>query len=379
MTEQLICILKSELRQTPAVLPPDTDWEKLGELAERQKLLPFVADFISRLPEKDRPAGSAAADLKTRQALALSCRGYQARAIGDICAALDEADIDYLLFKGAVTRFRYPREDLRTMSDIDLLYKPQDHERFRKAMEGAGFTDHEAGRKNDTYRRLPFVCVEAHRELVPAGSRFSGYCGGVWRRAKKCTDGARYEMTAEDEYIFCLIHLAGHFLKGGAGVRFFVDVYFYENTPMDRGYLTSELKKIGLYDFYRTAAALCDMWFGDGAGDDRLRKIAAFVLSGGLFGTKGRASDLAVEGGKMRFALRACFPSYEEMCSMYPWLTGKKILLPVSWAHRGVTGIFRRRGNVRRQMRRLSEGDAESGRRLREFLADCGLKEEKEK
>ncbi len=366
MTRLLIEMIKRVLRGERAVCPPDADWQKLIKLADRHKVMPFVARYAD---EKGVPA-----ELKQRAALALACQGYQGRALADIRAALETAGVDFLLFKGAVTRRRYPSEDLRTMSDIDLLYKPEAHEAFCRAMRAAGFPDREAGRKNDTYRRRPFVCVEAHREMVPASSPYAAYCAGVWERARPA-EGTNhtYEMTAEDEFIFCLIHLAQHFQKGGAGLRFIADVYVYDGAVRDRAYLAGELEKLGLSEFYQNISALAAHWFGDGPADPLTERIGRFVLSGGLFGTKGRSSDLAVEGGRWRFVRNACFPSYGEMRSMYPWLDGRKVLLPCAWAYRGVTGVFRRRGNVKRQMERLTAGDAEQGKKLRAFFKECGL------
>ena len=203
-------------------------------------------------------------------------------------------------------------------------------------------------RKNNTYYLRPHVCVEAHRQLVPSDSSFFPYCSGVWERAH-LKEGTKYgyEMTTEDELVFNIIHLAIHFLEGGAGIRFILDVYVYNHLQIDFEYTRKELEKLVLMEFYQNVSDLAENWFGDGEATEISEKLSRFVLNNGTFGTRDNSSALAVKDGRLQYLMRMCFPSYMEMTSIYSWLNGKKVLLPIAWLMRGFSVLKNKRESCR--------------------------------
>ncbi len=370
---ELIAIIASQLNNTVPDLEV-TDWRRLLKLAKSHGLLQYIALFADNLPEEKLPDERVLSYLFDVEMQETMRSANQLDAVAEMQEAMEQNGVYNLAVKGSVTKLRYENEILRTMGDIDLLYKPGQHHVFKTLMLSLGYGDYQEGRKNDTYTRPPFITVEAHRELVESGSAYAEYYRDIWSMAQP-KDGLRYtyEMRVEDELVFHIVHLAEHFKEGGAGVRFIIDVYVYSLIEMDQDYVEQELTKLGLNEFYHNILALADYWFADGEGTELTEQLADFIMDGGVFGDKANAAALAVEEGRAKHLLKVCFPDYDSMKSMFPWLEGKGVLLPYAWGLRGVRALRHRKGNVRTHMNAIKTGDAETAKALRQFYTACGL------
>ncbi len=350
------------------------NWTWLIDYAKSHGVLQCVAYYASKLADERKP-DKKVCDYLSNVLMQESVRSEnQLYAVKSICDKCEESGIDTLVVKGAVTKSRYIDPLYRSMSDIDILYRDKQHNKFKDVMFSLGYKDYREGRKNDTYNMPPFISVEAHRSLLANESEYFEYYSDIW---DKCLlkDGCKYtyEMSIEDEFVFNIIHLAEHFKHGGVGVRFIMDVYVYDNSDFDRDYFENELRKLNLYEFYLNISALSKYWFSDGESTELIEKLSDFVLSNGIFGTKENIADLYVSEGKLSFLLRTCFPEYEDMKSMFLWLEGRKYLLPYAWMLRAFKSIKYRKNNVKAQFSRAKNGDINKGKKIKAFYKECGL------
>jgi hypothetical protein len=370
---QLFQVIRYFLNNDPVT--EELDWQKLLKFAEKHSLAQFVYLYMNHLPKGQRPDAEMQRCIVRSHSYIVAKQISQNAAIEDIHSALEENGCFHLFFKGSVTRKRYKDPFWRSMSDIDFLYQESQHKIVKKALLEKEFSGYVEGRKNDTYYCLPHVCVEAHRQLVPSNSSYYSYCAKVWERAH-LAEGCKYlyEMGVEDELIFNIIHLAIHFLEGGAGIRFILDVYVYNQLEIDFQYVEHELSEIDLLDFYKNISVLAENWFGSGEKNELSEKLADFILENGTFGTSENSSALAVSEGRLRYLRRMCFPGYEEMTSIYPWLNGKAILLPFAWVRRGVGVLTQKTEKLNAQIIKTKQGDRKLGKELHRFYRECGLR-----
>ena len=56
-----------------------------------------------------------------------------------VTAAFEENGIDYMLLKGSRMKALYPRQELRNMSDADVLIRMEQYDRICPIMESLGF------------------------------------------------------------------------------------------------------------------------------------------------------------------------------------------------------------------------------------------------
>ena len=371
--KQLFQIIRYFLNNEP--MTDELDWFSVWSFAKKHSLEQFVALYMNKLPEEQRPNSELESEISEYYALLVTTHTNQAIAVSSIHLALEELNCYHLFMKGSVTKERYAIPFYRSMGDIDFLYQESQHDQVKMALLEEGFTDYKEGRKNDYYYRRPYVRVEAHRQLVPSDSSYYSYCSRVWQRVHVAS-GCKYcfEMSLEDELIFNIIHLAIHFLEGGAGIRFILDVYVYNRYKMDTQYIEQELTELDLLEFYHNISDLADNWFGEGKETEISKKIGQFVLSNRTFGTAENASALAVREGRLRHLRKLFFPSFNEMYSLYPWLRQRKYLLPLSWIIRGFRVQKNKKRTIRSQLRKTRQGDIKLGQDLYAFYKECGLR-----
>ena len=372
--KQLFQIIRYFLNNEPMIDEP-LDWPCVWSFAMKHRLEMFVALYMKKISEELRPDSELQSEISTHCAKLLAIHVNQKAAVTSIHSVLETRRCYHLFMKGTVTKKRYEEPFYRSMVDIDFLYQESQHEQVKQALLDNGFTDYREGRKNDFYNRKPYVSVEAHRQLVPSDSSYYSYCSRVWQRSH-IASGCKYcfEMSLEDELIFNIIHLAIHFLEGGAGIRFIMDVYVYNSYQMDKQYIERELTELDLLEFYHNISDLANHWFGDGEETEISRKIGQFVLDNSIFGTAKNSSALAVRKGRLRYLRRMFFPSLNEMSSLYPWLKKRKYLLPVAWIIRGFKVLKNKNKAIRAQLNKARQGDVKRGRDIVEFYEECGLR-----
>lgn len=375
-TEQLLTLIGAALNGARWRADADTDWTALLHLAARHGLQHIVAQTAL---QEENAAALPPALLARMQKLcmqAVAVRTTQDFEAERMMRYFDEHGLFLAPIKGLCTRERYPDAALRSMGDLDLLYDAGQTAAVRAAMAALGYTDFREGRKNDTWSLPPYVHAELHRELLAAESvQYAASRAIRGRLVPVAGTRRRFRMTAEDEYLFNLIHFADHLRRGGAGVRFVMDVYVYEQTPLDRTVLRAELEKLGLQTFYENIRAVAVGWFSGAAAalTEPQTRLAQFILNGGVFGSDDDVSAAAVRGGRVSALMRSCFPGYESMRSMFPWLERAPVLLPFSWMLRGCRAVSHRPDHVRAVLRQAVRGDRQRGRELETFFAACGL------
>ena len=357
------------------------DWKHLIQLAKSHSILHLIYYGLERIPTELRP------DSETTQYLyqcamrevVRSCN--QTEGTEELLRAFEKEEIYVMAVKGVCTKTRYPQAELRSMGDIDILYKAHQNDQVKRAMAGLGYILDAEGRKHDHYSRKPYLNMEMHRELVATDSIYNTYYESVWDRAKQ-KEGFDfvYEMSLEDEYIYNIIHLVEHFQNGGVGIRFLMDVCIYNRMEdMDWDYVKREFETLGLWDFYQNISKLANVWFNPETKDVKevdstLDQMERYIIMNGTFGSqKNQAAVSVSKEGKLAFLLKTVFPNLKNMQSMFPWLEKWPILLPVSWGIRIVRSLLFRKDNVKAQLNKYQHGNAEYGKELEKFFEKCGL------
>lgn len=264
-------------------------------------------------------------------------------------SALTEAGIDLLPVKGCWLKELYPDIDYRQMSDLDMLIPPEKVQDAKRVMLSLGFqTDAFENQPNHAgYLKPPYTEVELHTALLLEDD---GYYDDVWMRAlPEPSFKGLYRLSAEDEYIFYLLHLNKHLESSGTGIRSILDSVIYRRVypNMDRNYLQRELEKLGLWGRTKQLEMLSDCWFTTGQPLlEELDSMAAFILSAGSYGTLDNYSrrqlkklEGTYKNPVVRFfaywIVRICRPR-KEMENAYPILQKIPVLLPLFWLHRAI-------------------------------------------
>ena len=139
--------------------------------------------------------------------------------------------IEFIPLKGAVIRQYYPEPYMRTSCDIDILVHEEDLERAKNALVSAlNYKSSEKISFHDiSLFSLGGIHLELHYNLKEKRQNLDELLGKVWDYAVNTKEGKYFKLQSPEFYIFYHIaHMANHFLRGGCGIRTFIDLYFIE-------------------------------------------------------------------------------------------------------------------------------------------------------
>lgn len=382
----LITIINHALHGNP--LPqsfltlPTEEKERLLQFSGKQGVLPFLQcfpDFQGKNPEiqgrfRNMLMTYVYQDALLAEGMKLLLNTFEAEGI--FCVPL----------KGIRTKSLYPSSELRSMGDLDILYKKEQTQKLQKVMADLGYQWDGEAAKHDHYQKGDMI-VEMHRELLSAESRAYEYFHKIWERVRP-VEGKNYvcEMTLEDHYLFTLYHLIEHFIRGGIGIRMVLDIYIiYYMHDLDREYLRREIGKLQIEEFERNIRLLSLRWFGTEEEreaaqvpeDFHWEELENYIVGGGVFGSKENEviNDSLRSSGGWRYLFHVAFPSYSAMQTVFSWLK-TPLLLPAAWTVRAWNVLTKRRENLHLQTERAREIRKLSGKKRDEqskFLARWGL------
>ena len=344
----LIALLKSAVTGEKEALPPDFAPEAAAAMAAKQGVLCLM--YQGAVTCGVRWDGNLMSKLRQAGYRSLLRSEGQMAALEKLFREFDARGIDYLPLKGCVLKPLYPRADLRPMGDADLLIRPAQFEAAAAVMASLGYTRKVESDHTDNWT-CPELYVELHRCPVPAADReYYRYYGDGWHLAVH-TDAHRFELSAEDHFLFLLTHFARHYRDSGIGCRHVLDLYVYLRAfpGLDEAYVVTEAEKLGLSAFYTNVRRLLRVWFEGETPDAVTELMTAFVFSGGAWGTleAGMYAQALQSAGKPKNPwLQTLFPSLRTMQNRYDLLRKWSMLLPVMYVVRWFDVLLFSRENV---------------------------------
>lgn len=279
-----------------------------------------------------------------------------------ILKKFEENKIKNVPLKGFEIKRVYPSEDMRQMSDLDILISLNDRENVRAILEELGYTTKKFGEgKDDIYYKKPVMNIEMHNNLFE--SRTKEIYEYFYRLSsmEKILQKTEYSYTfsKEDTLIYGIMHLVKHFKSGGIGIRNIIDWWLYTNKYKDIlnwEYIESSLKELNIYEFYKNIISLGDFWFGEEEGTELILQLEEYVISSGIYGVaSNRYLNLFIENSengsnrsKIKVLKNLTFPEYSVMSEIYPILVEKRYLLPFYYIVRVLEIlIYRRKGKIK--------------------------------
>ena len=356
----ITALVKSALTGEKAEVSENFDWDNALNTAKKHQIVPLIYYGIM-YSEIEAPKDIfAETENITYQCIAVNHnRLYE---LEKLYRAFEESGIEYMPLKGAVMKCHYPKPEMRTMGDADILIKPLQYEKIRVTMQGLGFreileSDHELVWDKKT------IHIELHKRLIPSYNKdYYAYYGEGWSFARP-ENKSRFKLSDEDTFIYIFTHYAKHYRDGGIGIRHITDLYVYLSAKPDlnKEYIEAELKKLNLLDFYNNTVHTLKVWLNDEKPDEMSDFISEKIFESGSYGTyKAHIMSGAVKasksGGNVRIkrVIRLIAPPYGHMRDKYPVLKKAPFLLPAMWIVRLTEILFKKRDGIDRQRKELS-------------------------
>lgn len=378
--KNMISIIRASIDGTVPDVSDDFDYEKAYSFAQSMQIIPLVCYGIEKLPDAYSDTGSKKF-LKSTISYSFFCE-RQDREIEEILSAFDKEQVEYMRLKGTAIKKLYPRTEMRLMSDADILINKKQYSKIKKIMNSFGYaekveSDHEfVWSKDNTY-------IELHKRLIPSYNKdYYKYFGDGWRLAKKKSDKPNeYVMSNEDCFIYLFVHYAKHYRDAGIGIKHLTDFYVYlkHYSELDWEYISKELEKLQLYEFWLTTKNVLDVWFNGKKCDEKSAFVTRRIFCGSAYGT--REAKILSDGVKISKSTKhvrakrfwkSVFPSYQDLKQGYKFLKYLPVLLPIAWLIHCLRVIFNPK-RIARKTKDLKAISAENVKSYQDELNYVGL------
>lgn len=384
MTEQqkiFLDIIKSGLSGEKAEIPSDFDFKYAVSVAKKHQLLPI---FFFGIRNSEITLDSEIESELTA--------GIYANMVID-CNQMNEAEelkqifrtqkIDFAMLKGSHLKSLFPKSVMRSMSDFDILIRPDQIEAAKELVKARGYifiteTDHVTEWAKGSYFHL-----ELHKKLVPSTEMFGAYYSDSWKYFYPVKDGENeYVMLPSDEYIFIFLHFTKHYISGGVGIRQMLDLWVFseKEKAIDYGYVEQQLETLGLVEFWKNICDTLQCWMNGAISTEKTDFITDFIFSSGVFGTRKnylistavKSNEIPESAGRRRI-FQLFFLPYSGMCIKYPVLKKYPVLLPFYWVKRLITALFFKRKKGMTHLREFSEMNGEEIKSAKSAYEYVGL------
>ncbi len=383
----------------------ETDWEGAYKLANKSKLAPVMSDVIKQQSsvsdEMRKKWGNCALMVYMRQASSFKvlCR---------IIEAIENAGIDYAVFKGPIISDAYPNFLYRSSSDTDILVDSKDNHQVEEIIKSFGydFIEGKSKEKVHNFRNLKLKhTIELHTTVF---EDYEGTKIDILKGAGIEDPANRIQVTIKgknirtinwnEHFIYLMFHMIKHFMLEGAGVKFMTDITLFVNKNKDK--LSSEffwewMDKCNYTAFCENFFTICIKYFDMDpflmvgrkaqATDEVLDcMLTDFIYVGDKNELRNRRWQLVgsispyftgeaatTANNKFGRIMSFAFPKAELLGERYSYAKKHKVLLPVAWVHRGVHRTWwsrNRKAEYYSDMQTISVVDAKLG-----LLGSVGL------
>ena len=345
------------------------DWQNIFKRAQTHHVLPLIYESVYHISDLQDSAFAAMKQQVRFQMMLQTMKTYD---FLDLNRHLREQGIRPLVVKGIVCRNLYPKPDLRSSGDEDVLIPVQQFCGCHEAMESFGMSVAEPGADLAEAHEIPYrkknssLYIELHKYLFPPENEAYGdlnrFFVGVFDRAVEETFQGEAVLTmAPTDHLFYLIcHSLKHFLHSGFGIRQVCDIVLFaeryghridweqvlENCREIRAEkFAAAVFRIGENHLEFDAAAACypDAWRQTEIDEmPMLHDLLDSGIYGGAELSRKHSSTITLtaaaaqkQGAKSPNGLMASlFPSVDTMKKRYPYLSKHPYLLPVAWGSR---------------------------------------------
>ena len=367
----LIELSRAYLDEERISLKGDIDYKRLYSLAREHNLCGVLYCAVKNAESKDVIEKELFNRLENTFFDLVYTSNMQVQTLGEVKALLSQAQIRFVLFKGAVLRNLFPVAESRSMGDTDLLIDKENRNKVKELLTANGFICKSSNGPVWDYEKNG-VLFEVHTSALN-GKAGSGDVKEHFENAIERAVFNGYEGVFPDEYHFeyLIAHIAHHFCFYGAGIKLVLDlaaVLKKCNVNLDRVLLN--LSECELSDFARVILSVCFKWYGVGRDFGiSTQKTEDFLACHGAFGNSNRSTAAVLERraieenaslGKISSKMRLLFPSYEKMKEIpyIKFIEDRPYLTPLAWAYRLFYNIKNRKDFMKTAVSELGSDNA---------------------
>lgn len=269
------------------------------------------------------------------------------KTIAKIINVFNEDLIDVILLKGLILRNYYPKPELRTMGDADILIKKKDLKNVEDVLVSCGFKFKDETSVDVSYENDRDFRIEVHWKLIDGEK--DNIFETIWDDVIELDfyGTKAYAMTPTDMLTYQFIHLSKHKKEKGFGVRQLSDLVVLiesEYNNIDWKKFKYNIEKVKLEKFVQATFFICNKLLQltipqvfinlIDDNDKYIDELINYIISGGVHG-RADGSDFLIRKSRMTLYI-----TIEELAYRYKYVIKYPILIPMAWVHRIIDWIF---------------------------------------
>ena len=365
--EQIIDLLNASIHNTVPKLDygKNVEWDNLINEANAHSITGLLYPALKNI--KDNNISKEVIDKLKRYTFNEAIgQSNHIKRTAEILSLFNENNIPVIVLKGLVVREYYPKPDLRTMCDSDVIIHKNDLERVRKLLLERGFVEEE-----DAGHHIAFMKgglnLEVHWTLANESFRKGQECfqEKIWDDAMKIKVGGvdTLSLSLEDLALHLCAHMASHMAISGFGVRQLADLVLlveHKGNEIDWDEFKDKAKKSGLTQFSTGMFKVCNYLFDmeipkqlnikNSRNDEEIIKLVVNdIFTGGVYGQRDLSFSFRAQVGydidddstfsMLKRYIQVILPPISKLSDRYAYAKKYKILLPAAWIHHIYVGI----------------------------------------
>lgn len=362
-SKYLIKLIKNVINEeeiSPA--PNGIDWESFVTLLKKQQVYSIVAEALQSfdMPQEQKQELVAYSQSELIKILAMKSE------FEEIEQELEKNQIKYMMLKGSVLRSYYPKEKMRQMSDMDILYDVSKRDSLVKIMKKRGYHLTATCENSDDFFKKPFYTFEWHRDLffdeADFSPRFDLWEKGIQDKEKKY----KYHIEPTQHFVYTVCHMYKHYITNGCGIRFLCDIYLMlkNDKRIDIKSAQKQFKSIGIYDFAEAVTELSQSAFSSESISKTQMQMLSFLLSNGVYGVfkvdyKEKLENYS--NSKIKYFFYRLFPKKKKMKAEYKTLEKKPYLLPFYYVARLFTKLKYNSAKAKNEFKQIMKVNKNNG------------------
>lgn len=368
--KQLLKLLKYAVQgKRIADIDKNIKWEKILAEAEAHKIKGLLYTTINQEEHIAHIPKEAWEEWKKETFITGVRQIKHVKQIGIILQEFEKERIPSIVLKGLVVRELYPRPELRSMCDADVLVYPKDLEKVEDIMMRKGYRIFSQSPIHTVYVHPQHLPVEIHWTL-----KHDSFFGQIesdekqlWRRATpvKVGQGNSLSLGIEDLTMHLCEHMATHLSVGGFGIRQVADLALLVEKKGDQinwDIFCEQVRQWKLEKFVLTIFQVSQKVF-DTKIPTQVNRLANLphltaqmmledIMAAGVHGKREAitvlgnelAKDLTTnkkgkENNVILNFLKFIFPPIDKLPKKYEYAKRYKILVPIAWSHHLISGI----------------------------------------
>lgn len=351
----------------------ETNWEEVFELACRNSLAAVTFDTAKNC--KTLPG-----DIKKKWDVLkfqiFMRQNMHFQSLVEVVNGLNDAVIDYAVFKGQAIAECYPKPSYRSSCDSDILVSDDDRVRATQVLESCGyeFLSSKQDKELSYSNRNNGHTIELHTSVFEdyEGAKIDilkqANLDGAEHRIEFVVNGKNIRTMGVDEHlVYQVFHMIKHFMLEGASVKFFTDITLFVNRNIDgihSDFFWEWMDKCNYTYFCENFFTVCIDKFGMDASIMKGHKAKAseevldkllidFIYVGDKEKRRESSWQLTttlapylvgdrkvVSKSKSGRIINFIFPKPSELNDSYWYAKKVPVLLPIAWIHRVVKKLI---------------------------------------